>query len=168
MKTEALLGGKTRFAILEALAEMRQSATAYQIAMNKGLDPAATYRCLTEFSECGVVESEIKERNQSFYKLSKGAGKAAAKYIRSLKQKASESIDLEKWLSPEMQAGRVAKVVRLKPEASLFGKPTERKGVNELLSKRVSGELTALVASSQIAFNELFEEKDGTFILKAK
>jgi Fe2+ or Zn2+ uptake regulation protein len=168
MKTEALLGGKTRFAVLEALAEARRPMTAYQIAMDKGLDPAATYRCLTEFSEFGVVESEIRERNQTFYKLSKGTGKAAAEYLRSLKQKVSESIDLEKWLSPEMQAERMAKIVRLDTKATLFGKATERKGVNKLLSKRVSGELAALVTSSQIAFNELFEQKDGTFILKEK
>lgn len=168
MKTEVLLGGKTRFAILEALAEARQPVTAYQIAMTKGLDPAATYRCLTEFSGFGVVESEIKERNQTFYKLSKGTGKAAAEYLRSLKKKASESIDLEKWLSPEMQAERMAKIVRLdtKLDASIFGKAIERKGVDELLSERVSGELSALIASSQIAFNELFERKDGTFILR--
>ncbi len=178
MNAEVLLGGKTRFAILEALTEAKWSVTAYQIAMTKGLDPAATYRCLVEFSELGVVESEIKKkRNQTFYKLSKGAGKAAAEYMRSLKkikkQKASdESIDLEKWLSPEMQAERMAKIVRFEPDTSSSpssGKAdAERKGVDELLSMRVSGELAALVTSSQIAFNELFEEKeDGTFILKA-
>jgi predicted ArsR family transcriptional regulator len=177
MNAEVLLGGKTRFAILEALTEAKWPVTAYQIAMTKGLDPAATYRCLVEFSELGVVESEIKKkRNQTFYKLSKGAGKAAAEYMRSLKkmkkQKASdESIDLEKWLSPEMQAERMAKIVRFEPDTSSPSSEkadAERKGVDELLSMRVSGELAALVASSQIAFNELFEEKkDGTFILKA-
>ena len=169
MKTEVLLGGKSRFAVLEALAEAKQPVTAYQIAMTKGLDPAATYRCLTEFSKFGVVESEVRKRNQTFYKLSKGAGKAAAGYLRSLKQKAPGSIDLEKWTSPEMQAERMAKIVRLdtnKLDASLFGKATERKGVDELLSKRISGELSALVKSSQIAFNELFEQKDGIFILR--
>jgi hypothetical protein len=56
MNPEAMFGGKTRFAILEALAEAKRPVTAYQIAMTKGLDPAATYRCLLEFSEFGVVE----------------------------------------------------------------------------------------------------------------
>jgi hypothetical protein len=169
MKIEVLLGGRTRFAVLEALSGANQPMTAYQIAVTEGLDPAATYRCLTEFSELGIVESEIKERNQTLYKLSKGAGRAAAEYLRSLKQKTPESVDLEKWLSPEMQAERMAKIVRLddKPGASAFGKATERKGVDELLSRRASGELSALIASSRIAFNELFELKeDGTFILK--
>jgi Fe2+ or Zn2+ uptake regulation protein len=165
MKIEVLLGGKTRFAILEALAEAKESMTAYQIAMTRGLDPAATYRCLIEFSEFGVVEYERKERNQTFYKLSKRVGKAAAQYLLSLKQKAAESIDLEKWLSPEMQAERMAKIARI-DKSPLFGKAIERKGVDELLSKRVSGELSALIASSQIAFNELFEQKDDTFILR--
>jgi Fe2+ or Zn2+ uptake regulation protein len=165
MKIEVLFGGKTRLAVLEALAEARRPTTAYQIAVIQGLDPAATYRCLTEFSESGVVESEIKEHNQTFYKLSKGAGKAAAKYLRSLKQKAPESIDLEKWLSPEMQAERMAKIVRI--DASLSGAAAKTKGVDELLSRRVPGELSALITSSKIAFKELFELKDGTFVLKA-
>ena len=48
MKVEMLFGGTTRFATIEALADARQPITAYQIAMTKGLDPAATYRCLAE------------------------------------------------------------------------------------------------------------------------
>lgn len=59
-KVELLLGGKTRFAVLEALAEAKRPVTACRVAMNKGLDPAATYRCLAEFSDFGIVESEIK------------------------------------------------------------------------------------------------------------
>lgn len=164
MKAEVLLGGKTRFTILEALAEAEQPLTAYQIAMTRGLDPAATYRCLTEFAEFGVVGSEIRERNQTSYKLSKGAGKAAAEFLRSLKQKAAEPADLEKWLSPEMRAERMSKIVRL--DAPLFGKAIERKEIDELLSKRTTGELSALIESSQIAFNELFERKGDTFILR--
>ena len=182
-KAEALLGGKTRFGVLEALADAKQPVTAYQIAMSKGLDPAATYRCLAELSEFRIVESEAKERgnNQTLYKLSKGAGRAAAGFLRSLKQqqqkKASkESIDLEKWISPEMQAERMAKIVRLYQldtmTASKFRNPDERRrrrrqDVDELLSKRISGELSALIASSKIAFDELFEQKDSsTFVLK--
>ncbi len=34
------------------------------------------------------------------------------------------------------------------------------------MSKRIPGELTALIESSQIAFNEMFEKKNNTFILK--
>jgi len=166
MKVEVLFGGKTRFAILEALAEAEQPMTAYQIAMTKGLDPAATYRCLTEFAEFGIVESNIKKRNQISYKLSGGTGKAAATFLRSLEQKTSESVDLEKWLSPEMQAERRAKIVRLEQLKSSFKGADERKGIEELMSKRVAGELSALIASSQIAFNELFKQEDGTFILR--
>ncbi len=172
MNPEVMLGGKTRFAIIEALTEAKQPVTAYQIAVTKGLDPAATYRCLVEFAEVGVVESEIKEkRNQTFYKLSRGTGKAAAEYMRALKKRTSdESIDLDKWTSPEMQAQRMAKIVRLNTnqlDTSPSGQAVDRKRVDELLSKRVSGELSALIASSQIAFNELFELKeDGVFVLK--
>ncbi len=168
-RAEVLLGGKTRFAVLEALAEANQAATAYQIAMNKGLDPAATYRCLTEFSEFGIVESEIKERNQTFYKLSRGPGKAAADFLRSLKQKTPRSIDLEKWISPETRAGRIAKIVKIdinQFDASAIEKLAKGKDIADIMSNRTSGELSALITSSQIAFNELFDEKDGTYILR--
>lgn len=173
-----LLGGKTRFAILEALAEAKKPVTAYQIAMTKGLDPAATYRCLTEFLELGIViKSGPKQRNQTLYTLSEGTGKAAAVLLRLLKQKEqqrSKSMDLEEWLSPEMQVERIAKIVRLdnklinttpSPERS-GRKPGQKKEVKEIMSKRVSGELSALITSSQIAFDELFKRKQGTFILR--
>jgi Fe2+ or Zn2+ uptake regulation protein len=168
-KVEVLLGGKTRFVVLEALAEAKQPVTAYQIAISRGLDPAATYRCLTEFSEFGIVESEMKERNQTFYKLSEGIGKAASEFLRSLKQKISEPIDLENWISPEIRAERMAKIVRI--NINQFDKPVsenvaKRKDITDLMSKRISGELSVLIASSQIAFKELFDKKDDTFILK--
>lgn len=169
MKVEGLLGGKTRFAVLEALAEAYRPLTAYQIAMTKGLDISATYRCLTEFSGFQVVESEEKRANQTYYRLSDGTGRAAAEFLRSLKQKTSQSIDLEEWLSPEMQAKRMAKIVRLNadpPTISPSGELGEGKDINEIMSKRVSGELSALITSSQIAFNDIFEERGGTFILK--
>lgn len=168
MKVEMLFGGKTRFAILEALADAKQPITAYQIAMTRGLDPAATYRCLTELLEFRIVESEIKERNQTFYRLSDVAGRAAAEFLRSLKEKTPESVDLEKWMSSKMRAERMAKIVRLDQlDKSKFRNPDEKQNVDELMSKRVSGELSALITSSKIAFNELFEQKDSTFILKA-
>ena len=164
---EVLLGGKTRFAVLEALADARQPITAYQIAIVKGLDPAATYRCLTELSEFRIV-SETKERNQTFYKLSEEAGRAAVEFLRFLKQKTPESVDLEKWISSEMQAERMAKIVRLaRFDASEFRSRDESQDIDGLLSKRVSGELSALVKSSKIAFNELFEKIDNnTFVLR--
>jgi Fe2+ or Zn2+ uptake regulation protein len=168
-KVEVLFGGKTRFAVLEALAEAKQPVTAYQIAINKGLDPAATYRCLAEFSEFGIVESEIKERNQTFYKLSEGKGKAASEFLRSLTQKAPEPMDLEKWISPETRAERMAKIIKINVnqlDASAPRKMAKRKDITDLMSKRISGELSALIASSQIAFNELFDKKEGMFVLK--
>lgn len=167
MKVEMLFGGKTRFAILEALADAGQPITAYEIAMSRGLDLAATYRCLTELLEFRIVESKIEKRNQTFYKLSGGAGRAAAEFLRSLKQKIPQSIDLEKWMSPQMQAERMTKIVRLQLDTSEF-RNQEKQNVDELMSKRVSGELSALVTSAKIAFNELFEQKDGAFILKAQ
>jgi hypothetical protein len=172
---EVLFGGKTRFAVLEALAEAKQQpVTAYQIAMSKGLDPAATYRTLAEFSEFGVVESGIKEgkeRNQTFFKLSNGSGKAAAEFLRSLKQKTPKIMDFEKWISPEIQAERMAKVIRIYSGGQFdkysSGKKPAKDAVGLVMSKRISGELSALIASSQIAFNELFDEKDGIYVLKA-
>jgi|SRR5581483_979556 len=167
-----LLGGKTRFLVLEKLAETKQSMTAYHIALTKGLDPAAIYRCLTEFLEFGIVEAEMKERGQTFYRLSGKVGNTAAEFLSLLKQKTSESIDLEEWISPEMQAERRAKIIRL-DKINQFNispdnkKLDERKDIEQVMSKRVSGELSALVASSQIAFNELFERKDDrTFVLR--
>lgn len=166
MEAEALLGGKTRFAVLEALADARRPMTAYQIAVIKGLDPAAAYRCIAEFAEFGIVDSKAGQRNQTSYRLSKAAGKAAAELLRSLKQKASGSADLEGWLAPDMQAERMAKIVRL--DAVRSGKAAERKRISELLSRRAPRELAALIESSQIAFNDLFERKNGVFILKAR
>ena len=163
MKVEMLFGGGTRYAILEALAEARQPITAYQIAITKGLDPAATYRCLMEFLEFRIVKSEM-ERNQTFYKLSGGAGRAAAEFMRSLEQK-TEPDDLEKWISPKMQSRRRAKIVRL--GKSKFRNQSEKQSIDDIMSKRVPGELSALVASAKIAFNELFVQKGNAFALKA-
>jgi hypothetical protein len=165
---EVLLGGKTRFAVLEALVEAEQQPiTAYQIAMAKGLDPAATYRCLTELSAFMIV-SETKKGNQTLYKLSKGAGRAAADFLQSLIQKTPESIDLKKWISPEMQAERMAKIIKFtRIDASKF-KSQESQNIDELLSKRASGELSTLIKSSKMAFDELFEKTDNTFILKER
>jgi hypothetical protein len=168
MKIEMLFGGNTRFAVLEALVNANDATTAYQIAITRGLDPAATYRCLTEFLEFKIVESETKGRNQTFYKLSDGAGRAAAEFMRSLKQKTPESDDLENWMSPKMQSERMAKIVRLdKLDESKFRNPGGKQSVDEIMSKRVPGELSALIISSKIAFRELFEQKDNTFILNA-
>lgn len=164
MKIEILFGGTARFATIEALADARQPITAYQIAMTKGLDPAATYRCLAELSEFRIVESETGERNQTFYKLSDGSGRAAAEFLRSLKQKTPQSVDLEKWTSSEMQAVRMRKIVKL--DKSIFKNPNEKQDVDEIMSKRIPGELSSLITSSKIAFNKLFEQKDGVFILK--
>ncbi len=169
MKLSILFGGKTRFAILEALADAKQPITAYQIAMTKGLDPAATYRCLTELLEFGIAESETEGRNQTFYTLSDGPGRSASAFLRSLKQKTPESVDLVTWMSPEMRAGRMAKFIRLdKSDISKFRNLDEKQNVDKIMSKRIPGELSALITSSKIAFNELFEQKDNMFILKAR
>ena len=167
MKAEILLGGRTRFLTLEALADAKRPITAYHIAMIKGLDPTATYRCLTELLEFRIVESKIKERNQTFYKLTNVAGRAASGFLRSLKQKRSEPVDLEKWMSIKMQAERMEKIVRLDQlDRSKFRNVDGKQNVDKILSKRIGGELATLVASAEIAFNELFELKDGVFILK--
>ncbi|MEM3008377.1 MAG: hypothetical protein QXW37_08630 [Candidatus Nitrosotenuis sp.] len=167
MKVEMLFGGTTRFATLEALVEARQPITAYQIAMTKGIDPAATYRCLTELSNFKVVESKTGERNQTFYKLSEGPGQAAAEFLRSLKQKTPQSVDLEEWISPQMQAARMRQIVKLdKSDKSVFRDPDKKQDVDEIMTKRIAGELSSLITSAKITFNELFEQKDGIFVLK--
>ena len=128
---------------------------------------------MTEFSSFGIVESETTERNQTVYKLSKGTGEAAAEFLRALPQSKSKSKshDIEEWLSPEMQAVRIAKMAQVdktKIANSPFVRATERKSISELMSKRTSGELSALIESSKIAFNELFKrQEDGVFALKA-
>ncbi len=129
IKAEVLLGGKTRYAVLEALAEAEQQPmTAYQIAITKGLDPAATYRCLSEFSEFGTVEYKLMDRNQTYYRLAGKVGSAAAEFLRALKQKGKpEPVDLEKWISPEMQAQRRAKIVRLNMKNQFDNKLSSRK-----------------------------------------
>jgi hypothetical protein len=168
MKVETLFGGKTRFSTIEALADSRQPITAYQIAITKGLDPAATYRCLTELSNFRIVESEAGERNQTFYKLSDGSGRAAAEFLRSLKQKTPQLMDLEKWMSPEMQSMRMGEIVKLdKLDKSAFRNPGEKQDVDKIMSKRIPGELSSLITLAKITFNEIFEQKDNVFILKA-
>jgi len=167
MKIEMLFGGKTRFVILKALAESNQPITAYQIAITRGLDPSATYRCLMELLEFRIVESETKERNQTFYTLSNGAGRAAAEFLYSLKQKTPELAELEKWVSTDMQSERMSKIIDLvQLDKSKFRNPDERQNVIDLMSKRVAGELSVLITSSKISFNRLFEQKNGAFILK--
>jgi hypothetical protein len=169
MKLEMLFGGNTRFAVLETLANSRDAPTAYQIAITKGLDPSATYRCLAELLEFGIVESKTNERNQTFYKLSEGSGQAAAVFLRSLKQKTPEPTDLEIWMSPNIRAERMAKIVRLDQlDTSKFRKPKEKQSMEEIMSKRTPGELSALITTSKIAFNELFEQKGDAYILKAR
>ena len=170
MNVADLFGGKTRFAILEALVEAKRPMTAYNIAMAKGLDPAATYRYMTEFQEFKIVESETNDRNQTFYRLSDVSGKAAAEFLRSLKQATSEVIDLEKWISPEIRGERMRKIVRV--NTNLFDNSTSRKpskpnSIDEAMARRVRGELSALIESSQMAFNELFKENNGVFVLNA-
>lgn len=167
MKVETLFGGTTRFAVIEALAEARQPITAYQIAMTKGLDPAATYRCLTELSDFKIVESKTGERNQTFYKLSEGSGQAAAAFLRSLKQKTPQPMDLEEWISSQMQAARVRQIAKIdRSDRSIFRNSDEKQDVDEIMAKRITGELSLLITSAKIAFNELFEQKDDMFILK--
>jgi hypothetical protein len=167
MKVEMLFGGKTRFATIEALVETRQPMTAYQIAITKGLDPAATYRCLTELSDFKIVESKTGERNQTFYSLSDGPGQAAAEFLRSLKQKTPQSVDLEEWISPQMQSARMKKIVKLdKSDKSVFRNSDGKQNIDEIMVKRTAGELSSLITSAKITFNKLFEQKDGIFILK--
>lgn len=166
MKVEMLLGGRIRFAVLEALAETKQPITAYQISMMKGLDPAATYRCLDELSEFRVVESERRERNQTFYRLSDKAGKAAAGFLQSLKQETKVE-DLEIWMSPQMRSERMAKIIKLdRVDASKFRDARKKQNVGDLMSRRTQGELSALITISKISFNELFEKKDGMYVLR--
>ena len=170
MNAEVLLGGRTRFRIMEALVEAKQPVTAHQIALSKGLDPSATYRCLAEFSDFGIVASETKTRNQTVYKLSKSTGKLAAEFLRALTKNRSESDDMEEWFSSKTQAERMSNIIRVNKEkiaSSPFVRGAERKSVKELMSKRTSEELSVLIQSSEIAFNELFEtNENGVFVLK--
>ena len=171
LNAEVLFGGRTRYRVLEALAEAKRPITAYQIAISKGLDPSATYRCLIEFSDFGIVAPEAKARNQTVYKLSKGAGKSAAEFLRALTKDKPESNDMEVWFSPKTQAERMTSIIRVDKRniaSSRFVRAAERKSVRELISKRTSGELSALIESSKIAFNERFKrQENGVFVLKA-
>jgi Fe2+ or Zn2+ uptake regulation protein len=169
MKVETLFGGSTRYTILETLAGAKKPITAYQIAMTRGLDPAATYRCLTELLEFRIVESQRKNKNQTFYKLSDGPGRALAVFLNSLKQKTARPADLEEWISPQMRAQRMAKIIRLdRKNTSKIRNQEEKQGIGKIMSKRIPGELSALITSSKIAFDELFEQKNGVFILRAR
>ncbi len=168
-RVEELFGGKIRFNILESLAEAKQPMTAYQIAISKGLDPAATYRYVREFADLGIVEY-VTTGNQTVYQLTNSVGNTLATFLRSVKGKEQKPmpVDLEVWTSPEMQAERTSKIVGLSNKIRKLPLDIipENIDVENLLSRRVSGELSALIASSQIAFNELFEQNGDTFVLK--
>ena len=169
-RVEELFGGKIRFNILESLAEAEQPMTAYKIARSKGLDPAATYRYLREFAELGIVECATIGSNQKIYQFTNSKGNACITFLRSVKEERQKPIpvDLEVWTSPKMQAERTSKTVGLSNKIrklSLDILP-ENIDAENLLSRRVSGELSALITSSQIAFNELFEQKGDTFVLR--
>lgn len=166
MKVEMLLGGITRFATIEALANAVKPVTAHHIALTKGLDPAATYRCLAELSYFGIVKSRRGVRNQTFYRLSAGPGRAAAVFLRSLKKK-TESTDLEKWLSSKMRAERMEKIIMTgKPKKSAFANLDGKSTFEGMISKRMPGKLSALVMSSKAAFNQMFAQKDGMFTMR--
>ena len=169
-KAEDLFGGRARFRVIEALAEANRGLTAYQIAIAKGLDPAATYRCLAEFSSFGIVESKPTGGNQTIYELSNESGKAAAAFLRAITEKTSESKGIEEWLSPRMQAKRMKKIVQMdrsKIRAAPSRRATWSTTIKELMSKRTPGELAALVASSKKAFSALLDEQtDDVFTLK--
>ncbi|MEO9307243.1 MAG: hypothetical protein ABI342_02895 [Nitrososphaera sp.] len=164
MKIEMLFGGMTRFSTLEALMETRQPITAYQIATIKGLDPAATYRCLEEFKNFGIVKSMTVKPNQTFYKLSDKQGKAAAMFLQSLKQETPKTISLEEWISPQMQAQRIKKIPKVD---KLTFRNSKTQNIDKILSNRIPGELSALILSARLAFNETFEQKNDTFILRS-
>jgi hypothetical protein len=122
-----------------------------------------------EFANFGIVESEKRDRNQTIYKLSNGAGKAAAEFLRSILQKKSETHDLEEWLSPKKRSERMAKIMRLdrdKLAASPFIQSIKRKSVDQLMSKRTPGELSALIKSSKIAFEGYFLQEESSYIMK--
>jgi hypothetical protein len=165
MKIEMLFGGNVRFGVLEALADTRQPIAAYQIAMLKGLDPAATYRCLAEFLEFGIVVSKVSDKNQILYQLTNSIGKAASEFINSLREK-TNSFDLEKWLSTTKQSDRMATIVNLPQLKNSKSKSSnEKQNIDKIMSRRIPEEMSALVMSSKIAFNELFKKRDGEFIL---
>jgi len=167
MKIEMLFGGATRFATLEALSETQKPITAHHIAITKGLDISATYRCLAEFQSVGIVESTPVKRNQTLYRISpKKQGQAASMFLQSLKQKTPKTIDLEEWASPQVQAGLVKKIVKLKSDDPIFKNPNKTQNIDKLLSKRIPGELSALVVSSKLEFDKIFEQKNNTYILK--
>lgn len=167
-RLEEIFGGEIRFTILKALAEARQPATAYQIAISNGLDPAATYRYLTEFVELGIVKPSIKGRKQTAYRLSEETGRKLVAFLRSLKQQAPEPIDLEEWTEPKNQAERTARIIGLSTQIQKLPARTASQeiSVEDLLARRVSGELSALIKSSQIAFRELFRQKGSIFVLR--
>lgn len=164
---EELLGGRTRFAILEALTEAEggRPMTAWKIAVTKGLNPSLTYNYIADLLKFGVVEQVTKgNAKQTSYRLSGSVGNAAAVFLRALKQSQRTLpavIDLDEWMSPAMQAQRTVMIGndRVPPKISQVQ-------VKKVRFRRKPEELSALIESSQIAFRELFDKKDGVYILK--
>lgn len=165
---EELLGGRTRFAILEALAEAEggRPMTAWKIAVTKGLNPSLTYNYIADLLKFGVVEQVTKcNAKQTSYRLSGSVGNAAAVFLRALKQSQRTLpavIDLDEWMSPAMQAQRTIMIGndRVPPKVS------QVQVKKKMRFRRKPEELSALIESSQIAFRELFDKKDGAYILK--
>ena len=157
---EQFIGGRIRFAILNALAESAEPMTAYSIAIQQGLDPAATYRYLAEFAKVGIVEPVKKKQKQTAYRLSRDSGKAAIRFLNSLKQ--VKPINFEQWMSPEARAERTEKslAARLSDEelAQLaHGGALDVEQAKKFLNRRRAGELKALAEAARIGFNQRFK-----------
>jgi len=158
---EQFVGGRIRFAIMNALAGSGKPVTAYSIAIRYGLDPAATYRYLAEFAKVGIVESVRKAQKQTAYRLSEGVGKAAVNFLQYLKQE--QRIDFDEWMRPKAVSDRAAKCLKARLSAGEVAELAkgEALGVEEaerLLEKRKSGELEALIEAGRIGFHRTFKQ----------
>ncbi len=158
---EQFLGGRIRFAILNALAGSNKAMTAYTIAMKYGLDVAATYRYLAEFADVDIVEPVRKARKQTAYRLSQGIGKVAVNFLQSLKQK--QRIDFDEWMRPEAVSDRTAKSLKARLSIKdldelVKGEALSIEEAEKLLRKRKSGELEALIEVGRVGFNRTFKQ----------
>ncbi|MGQ9468524.1 MAG: hypothetical protein ACUVTD_01650 [Nitrososphaerales archaeon] len=66
---EYIFGSKFRWLILDTLSNSKKPLSAYKIATLNKLDVITTYRVLKEFAELGIVESVIKGRKQTLYRI---------------------------------------------------------------------------------------------------
>lgn len=160
-------GNSPQMKILDYLLEFpRNDFTQKEIIEALGMSKTTFYKYFDNLLEFGMIRINRKIAKANLYSIN-----LSNPIVQSMKNNvdyisAKIAKPVEDWLFPKMQAKQTAKITRLdKSDESKFRGNDKTQNIDRLLSKRVPGELAALVISSKIGFGKLFEQKGNVFIL---